>query len=285
MPRKSALPDSSSSKPKPKEPTKHQYDSDAAACINYLRAYDLLDSFKLNIETNHATLAGHTMMPRTGVCRHARRLWGSIDANTGDLLLGWSTISFPQITTDHPVHARHLEIWRAGSWWCELLMPRCGVRASSRSICSTRTSAVWMRSRKASKSRPRSAPTANSNRCSIDRYASWIAVLERKSNGVPPTSKSSNNTCWPRGHHAQQEWSPGNAREPDQPLPVVCLTVDITMPCSGTGRRAFILDPGYPYQRGGSAPRARLSPCPSRPRRRKGDCGRDKRRESGHHVS
>ena len=48
--------------PKPKEPTKHQYDFDAAACLNFLRAYGLLPHFKLNIETNHATLAGHTMM-------------------------------------------------------------------------------------------------------------------------------------------------------------------------------------------------------------------------------
>src|SRR5213076_612451 len=48
--------------PKPKEPTKHQYDSDAAACLNFLREYDLLKDFKLNIETNHATLAGHTML-------------------------------------------------------------------------------------------------------------------------------------------------------------------------------------------------------------------------------
>ena len=47
--------------PKPKEPTKHQYDSDAAACLNFLRQYDLLPHLKLNIETNHATLAGHTM--------------------------------------------------------------------------------------------------------------------------------------------------------------------------------------------------------------------------------
>ena len=47
--------------PKPKEPTKHQYDSDAAACLNFLRQYDLFPHFKLNIETNHATLAGHTM--------------------------------------------------------------------------------------------------------------------------------------------------------------------------------------------------------------------------------
>lgn len=48
--------------PKPKEPTKHQYDSDAAACLNFLRTYGLTDHFKLNIETNHATLAGHEMM-------------------------------------------------------------------------------------------------------------------------------------------------------------------------------------------------------------------------------
>lgn len=47
--------------PKPKEPTKHQYDSDAAACLNFLREFDLLPHFKLNLETNHATLAGHTM--------------------------------------------------------------------------------------------------------------------------------------------------------------------------------------------------------------------------------
>ena len=48
--------------PKPREPTKHQYDSDAAACLNFLRTYNLLPHFKLNLETNHATLAGHEMM-------------------------------------------------------------------------------------------------------------------------------------------------------------------------------------------------------------------------------
>ncbi|MCL4205139.1 MAG: xylose isomerase [Pirellulaceae bacterium] len=80
--------------PKPKEPTKHQYDSDAAACINFLRAYDLLDHFKLNIETNHATLAGHTMMHELDYAAHQGAL-GSIDANTGDLLLGWDTDQFP----------------------------------------------------------------------------------------------------------------------------------------------------------------------------------------------
>jgi len=80
--------------PKPKEPTKHQYDSDAAACLNFLREYDLLPHFKLNIETNHATLAGHTMQHELEVAGGAGSL-GSIDANTGDELLGWDTDQFP----------------------------------------------------------------------------------------------------------------------------------------------------------------------------------------------
>ena len=80
--------------PKPKEPTKHQYDSDAAACLNFLRTYELLPHFKLNLETNHATLAGHEMMHELEVAIGAGAL-GSIDANTGDYLLGWDTDQFP----------------------------------------------------------------------------------------------------------------------------------------------------------------------------------------------
>ncbi len=80
--------------PKPKEPTKHQYDSDAAACINFLRAYGLTDAFQLNIETNHATLAGHSMMHELEYAGMQGML-GSIDANTGDMLLGWDTDQFP----------------------------------------------------------------------------------------------------------------------------------------------------------------------------------------------
>jgi xylose isomerase len=80
--------------PKPKEPTKHQYDSDAAACLNFLRSYDLLPHFKLNLETNHATLAGHEMAHELRVAADAGAL-GSIDANTGDPLLGWDTDQFP----------------------------------------------------------------------------------------------------------------------------------------------------------------------------------------------
>ena len=80
--------------PKPKEPTKHQYDFDAAACINFLRAYDLADHVKLNIETNHATLAGHTVEHELDYAGFQGFL-GSVDANTGDLLLGWDTDQFP----------------------------------------------------------------------------------------------------------------------------------------------------------------------------------------------
>lgn len=80
--------------PKPREPSTHQYDSDSAACLNFLREYDLLEHFQLNIETNHATLAGHTMEHELQVAANAGAL-GSIDANRGDELLGWDTDQFP----------------------------------------------------------------------------------------------------------------------------------------------------------------------------------------------
>src|SRR5207244_2284608 len=80
--------------PKPKEPTVHQYDFDAAAVVAFLRTYGLADSFKLNVETNHATLAGHEMMHELAYAS-AQGLLGSIDANRGDLLLGWDTDQFP----------------------------------------------------------------------------------------------------------------------------------------------------------------------------------------------
>jgi xylose isomerase len=80
--------------PKPREPSTHQYDSDAAACLNFLREYGLLDEFELNIETNHATLAGHTMRHALTVAAAAGKL-GSVDANRGDELIGWDTDQFP----------------------------------------------------------------------------------------------------------------------------------------------------------------------------------------------
>ncbi|MEM7147700.1 MAG: xylose isomerase [Verrucomicrobiota bacterium] len=80
--------------PKPREPSTHQYDSDSAACLNFLREHGLMDHLKLNLETNHATLAGHTMMHEMRVAREAGAL-GSVDANTGDELIGWDTDQFP----------------------------------------------------------------------------------------------------------------------------------------------------------------------------------------------
>ncbi|MDF2726020.1 MAG: xylA2 [Paenibacillus sp.] len=80
--------------PKPKEPTKHQYDFDAATTIAFLQHYGLKDRFKLNLEANHATLAGHTFEHELRVAR-THGLLGSLDANQGDTLLGWDTDEFP----------------------------------------------------------------------------------------------------------------------------------------------------------------------------------------------
>ncbi|TRX61204.1 xylose isomerase [Fulvivirga sp. M361] len=80
--------------PKPMEPTKHQYDFDAATVIGFLRQYDLLDDFKLNLEVNHATLAQHTMQHEMQVAANAGAL-GSMDANRGDYQNGWDTDQFP----------------------------------------------------------------------------------------------------------------------------------------------------------------------------------------------
>jgi xylose isomerase len=80
--------------PKPKEPTKHQYDFDSAACINFLRAYGLAERVKMNIETNHATLAGHAVEHELDYAG-SQGFLGSVDANAGDPLLGWDTDQFP----------------------------------------------------------------------------------------------------------------------------------------------------------------------------------------------
>jgi xylose isomerase len=80
--------------PKPKEPTKHQYDFDCAAVVAFLKTNGLDKDFKINVETNHATLAGHEMMHELAYAS-MHGLLGSIDANRGDLLLGWDTDQFP----------------------------------------------------------------------------------------------------------------------------------------------------------------------------------------------
>ena len=80
--------------PKPKEPTTHQYDSDCAACMAFLKTYGLDKDFKFNIEANHATLAGHTMFHELTYAS-AYGMLGSVDANRGDTMLGWDTDQFP----------------------------------------------------------------------------------------------------------------------------------------------------------------------------------------------
>ncbi|MBT1696842.1 xylose isomerase [Fulvivirgaceae bacterium PWU4] len=80
--------------PKPMEPSKHQYDFDSATVISFLRQFDLMDDFKLNIEVNHATLAHHTFQHELQVAADAGML-GSIDANRGDYQNGWDTDQFP----------------------------------------------------------------------------------------------------------------------------------------------------------------------------------------------
>ena len=97
--------------PKPKEPMKHQYDFDSATVISFLRAYGLDNDYKLNIETNHATLAMHTMQHELRVAVDAGML-GSVDANQGDLLLGWDTDQFP--TNIYDTAQTMYEILRAG---------------------------------------------------------------------------------------------------------------------------------------------------------------------------
>jgi len=80
--------------PKPKEPTKHQYDFDTQTVLSFLRKYNLEKDFKMNIEANHATLAGHTFNHELNMAR-INGVLGSIDANQGDMLLGWDTDQFP----------------------------------------------------------------------------------------------------------------------------------------------------------------------------------------------
>lgn len=99
--------------PKPKEPSKHQYDFDTASACNFLRAYGLLGDVKMNIENNHATLAGHTFQHELRMAS-VNCAFGSIDANEGDLLLGWDTDQFPSNVYDATLCM--LEVLKAGGF-------------------------------------------------------------------------------------------------------------------------------------------------------------------------
>lgn len=99
--------------PKPKEPTKHQYDFDTGTVIGFLKTYGLDSYFKMNIEANHATLAGHTFQHELRASR-INGMLGSIDANQGDLLLGWDTDQFP--TNIYDTTLAMYEVLKAGGF-------------------------------------------------------------------------------------------------------------------------------------------------------------------------
>ncbi len=99
--------------PKPKEPTKHQYDFDAQTVLSFLRKYGLESYFKMNIEANHATLANHTFQHELDLSR-INGVFGSVDANTGDPQLGWDTDQFP--TSIYDTTLAMYEILQAGGF-------------------------------------------------------------------------------------------------------------------------------------------------------------------------
>lgn len=99
--------------PKPKEPTKHQYDFDVSTVLGFLRKYGLDKDFKMNIEANHATLAQHTFQHELRVARD-NGVFGSIDANQGDMLLGWDTDQFP--TNVYDTALCMMEVLKAGGF-------------------------------------------------------------------------------------------------------------------------------------------------------------------------
>lgn len=129
--------------PKPKEPMTHQYDFDAATAIGFLRQYGLDKDFKLNIEANHATLAGHTFQHELRISA-INGMLGSIDANQGDLLLGWDTDEFP-----FDVYSATMcmyEVLKTADLRADLtLTPKTAGRATPRRICSTATFSAWTR--------------------------------------------------------------------------------------------------------------------------------------------
>ncbi len=99
--------------PKPKEPTKHQYDFDTASVLAFLRKYNLEPYFKMNIEANHATLAAHTFQHELNTAR-INGVFGSVDANTGDPMLGWDTDQFP--TNAYDTTLAMYEVLQAGGF-------------------------------------------------------------------------------------------------------------------------------------------------------------------------
>lgn len=127
---------------KPQEPTKHQYDYDVATVYGFLKQFGLEKEIKVNIEANHATLAGHSFHHEIASAI-ALGIFGSVDANRGDAQLGWDTDQFPNSVEENALVM--YEIVKAGVSppAARNLTPRCVVRAPTNMICSTATLARW----------------------------------------------------------------------------------------------------------------------------------------------
>jgi xylose isomerase len=188
--------------PKPKEPTKHQYDFDVASGIAFLRTYGLDKHFKFNVETNHATLAGHSFQHEIEVAAAAGML-GSIDANAGDLLLGWDTDQFNTDVRELSTPTSASSRWQ----WFRFSARADWAPAASTStqnsavppliskIFSMRTSAGWTLTRSLSKSRGEFSRTASSSKSSPNVTRVTIPASAGKSKPVAPISANWKNWC------------------------------------------------------------------------------------------
>ncbi|SUH34157.1 xylose isomerase [Salmonella enterica subsp. enterica] len=130
--------------PKPQEPTKHQYDYDVATVYGFLKQFGLEKEIKVNIEANHATLAGHSFHHEIATAI-ALGIFGSVDANRGDAQLGWDTDQFP-ISVEENALVMY-EILKAGGFTTAVSTstPKFVARAPINTICSTVISARWIR--------------------------------------------------------------------------------------------------------------------------------------------
>ena len=146
--------------PKPQEPTKHQYDYDSATVHGFLARHGLEGEYKVNIEANHATLAGHSFHHEIAYAV-ANDIFGSIDANRGDYQNGWDTDQFPNSVDELALALYEILAPAASRRAASTSTPSCAARASIGPTCSTATSAASTRSRRPRLWPPRWSRTAS----------------------------------------------------------------------------------------------------------------------------
>ena len=180
--------------PKAKEPTMHQYDFDASTAIAFLKTYDI-DFMKLNLEGNHANLAGHTYQHEIRTAREAGVL-GSLDANQGDKLIGWDMDEFP--TDLYETSTVMWEVLAEGQ-----IGPHGGLnfdakprRTSFAAEDLFRSHIAGMDSFAACWSRPRCTRTRSSRTCRPSATAPSIPASARPSRTAPPRWLPSKSTLW-----------------------------------------------------------------------------------------